>query len=83
MWIPFALINTELAEVRTDVAGVQGLHNMAISLPQIASAVVCAVLLAVLDLFGVERGAVWLLRLAAVPVAWSAWLIWELDEATN
>ncbi|TQN63947.1 General alpha-glucoside permease, partial [Colletotrichum shisoi] len=38
MWVPFALINTELAEVRTGVAGVQGLHNMAISLPQVASA---------------------------------------------
>ncbi|KAJ0164775.1 hypothetical protein CTA2_230, partial [Colletotrichum tanaceti] len=38
MWVPFALINTELAEVRTGVAGVQGLHNLAISLPQVASA---------------------------------------------
>ncbi|CCF42207.1 general alpha-glucoside permease [Colletotrichum higginsianum] len=81
MWVPFALINTELAEVRTGVAGVQGLHNMAISLPQVASALVCAAVLAGLDLLGVGRDAVWLLRLAAVPVAWSAWLIWRLDGA--
>ncbi|KAK1975226.1 general alpha-glucoside permease [Colletotrichum cereale] len=81
MWVPFALINTELAEVRTGVAGVQGLHNMAISLPQVASALVCAVVLAGLDLLGVGRDVVWLLRLAAVPIAWSAWLIWRLDGA--
>lgn len=80
MWVPFALINTELAEGRTNVAGVQGLHNMAISLPQVASALVCAIVMLGLDLLGVERGAVWLLRLAAVPVAWSAWLIWRLDR---
>ncbi|OHE97125.1 general alpha-glucoside permease [Colletotrichum orchidophilum] len=79
MWIPFALINTELAHVRTGVAGVQGLHNMAISLPQVASALVCAAVLAGLDSVGVGRGAVWLMRLAAVPVAWSTWLIWRLD----
>ncbi|KAF5017641.1 hypothetical protein F66182_10406, partial [Fusarium sp. NRRL 66182] len=35
MWIPFALINTELAKTHTGVAGVQGMHNMAISLPQV------------------------------------------------
>ncbi|WDK20949.1 general alpha-glucoside permease [Colletotrichum graminicola] len=81
MWVPFALVNTELAEVRTGVAGVQGLHNMAISLPQVASALICAVLLAGLDLLGVERDAVWLLRLAAAPFAWSAWLIWRLGRA--
>ncbi|KAJ4386815.1 hypothetical protein N0V93_009713 [Gnomoniopsis smithogilvyi] len=82
MWIPFALINTELAQMRTGVAGVQGLHNMAISLPQVASALVCGVVLAGIGLFGDGRGGgvVWLLRLAAVPVAWSAWLIWQLDR---
>ncbi|KAF1949742.1 MFS general substrate transporter [Byssothecium circinans] len=79
MWVPFALINTELAEVRTGVAGVHGLHNMAISLPQVASALVCAVVLAGLDFLEIGRDVVWLLRLAAVPVAWSAWLIWRLD----
>uniref|UniRef100_L7JPI1 General alpha-glucoside permease n=1 Tax=Pyricularia oryzae (strain P131) TaxID=1143193 RepID=L7JPI1_PYRO1 len=79
MWVPFALINAELAELRTGVAGVQGLHNMAVSLPQIASALVCAAVLGALRLAGVDGGAVWLLRLAAVPVAWSAWLIWRLD----
>ncbi|KAI6351460.1 hypothetical protein MCOR25_009917 [Pyricularia grisea] len=81
MWVPFALINAELAELRSGVAGVQGLHNMAVSLPQIVSALVCAAVLGGLHLVGVENGAVWLLRLAAVPVAWSAWLIWQLDDA--
>lgn len=69
MWVPFALINTELAELgSTGVAGAQGLHNMAVSLPQVASA-----------LLGMAHGAVWLLRLAAVAVGWSTWLIWRLD----
>ncbi|TLD19229.1 hypothetical protein PspLS_09916, partial [Pyricularia sp. CBS 133598] len=81
MWVPFALINAELAELRSGVAGVQGLHNMAVSLPQIASALVCAAVLGGLHLLGVDGGAVWLLRLAALPVAWSAWLIWQLDGA--
>ncbi|KAI6598886.1 hypothetical protein MCOR06_001442 [Pyricularia oryzae] len=69
MWVPFALINAELAELRTGVAGVQGLHNMAVSLPQIASALVCAAVLGALRLAGVDGGAVWLLRLAA-KMAW-------------
>ncbi|TLS25158.1 hypothetical protein PpBr36_07939, partial [Pyricularia pennisetigena] len=81
MWVPFALINAELAELRSGVAGVQGLHNLAVSLPQIASALVCAAVLGGLRLVGVDGGAVWLLRLAAVPVASSAWLTWRLDGA--
>ncbi|TLS26493.1 hypothetical protein PpBr36_04266 [Pyricularia pennisetigena] len=80
MWVPFALVNTELASLRTGVAGVQGLHNMALSLPQVGSALLCAFVLAGLDMLGVAHGAVWLLRLAAVPVAWSTWLIWRLNE---
>ncbi|TLD04534.1 uncharacterized protein PgNI_11885 [Pyricularia grisea] len=79
MWIPFALINRELATSRVGVAGVHGLHNMAISLPQLASGLICAVLLAALGLLGVQGGSSLLLRLAAVPVGWSAWLIWRLD----
>ncbi|ELQ39346.1 hypothetical protein OOU_Y34scaffold00502g22 [Pyricularia oryzae Y34] len=80
MWVPFALINTELAELgSTGVAGAQGLHNMAVSLPQVASALLCACVLAGLDMLGMAHGAVWLLRLAAVPVGWSTWLIWRLD----
>ncbi|KAH8844069.1 hypothetical protein MCOR27_008544 [Pyricularia oryzae] len=80
MWVPFALINTELAELgSTGVAGAQGLHNMAVSLPQVASALLCACVLAGLGMLGMAHGAVWLLRLAAVPVGWSTWLIWRLD----
>ncbi|TLD33683.1 hypothetical protein PspLS_01039 [Pyricularia sp. CBS 133598] len=80
MWVPFALVNTELASLCTGVAGAQGLHNMAISLPQVASALVCAVVLAGLDILGMEHGAIWLLRLASIPVGWSTWLIWRLDD---
>lgn len=82
MWIPFALINRELATSRVGMAGIHGLHNVAISLPQLASALFCAVLLADLGLLGVQGGPSLLLRLAAVPVGWSAWLIWRLDHDT-
>ncbi|KAK2056992.1 MFS general substrate transporter [Colletotrichum caudatum] len=81
MWVPFALINSELAEIPTGVAGIQGLHNMAISLPQIISSLLCSAVLAGLDLLRVGGSVVWLLRLAAVPIAWSAWLIWQLSKA--
>ncbi|KAK1565946.1 general alpha-glucoside permease [Colletotrichum navitas] len=81
MWVPFALINTELAEIPIGVAGVQGLHNMAISLPQIISSLLCSAVLAGLDLLRVGGNVVWLLRLAAVPIAWSAWLIWQSIKA--
>ncbi|TLS27895.1 hypothetical protein PpBr36_02067 [Pyricularia pennisetigena] len=79
IWVPFALINTEISSLPAGTAAIQGLHNMAISVPQVASAVGCAVVLVGLDILGILNSAAWLLTLAAVPVGWSAYLIWRLE----
>ncbi|KAG7050811.1 sucrose transporter [Colletotrichum scovillei] len=80
MWAPFALISAEISEISvgkqdSEVAWILGLHNMAISLPQIGSTLVCAVLLAVLKILGVEDSVAWIFRLASIAVFWSAYLI--------
>lgn len=80
MWAPFALISAEISEIsacKTDVevAWIMGLHNMAISLPQIGSGLVCALLLAGFQWLNVEDSVAWVFRLASVAVFWSAYLI--------
>lgn len=80
MWAPFAMISTEICGLSTDnmdveVAWMLGLHNMAISLPQIGSSLICALLLAGFQLLDVEDSVAWVFRLASVPVFWSAYLI--------
>ncbi|KAK1521676.1 hypothetical protein CPAR01_14593 [Colletotrichum paranaense] len=80
MWAPFALISAEISELSvgkqdSDVAWILGLHNMAISLPQIGSTLVCAVILAVLKVLGVEDSVAWIFRLSSIAVFWSAYLI--------
>ncbi|KAI3527539.1 hypothetical protein CSPX01_16892 [Colletotrichum filicis] len=80
MWAPFALISAEISKLSvgkqdSDVAWILGLHNMAISLPQIGSTLVCAVILAVLKVLGVEDSVAWIFRLSSIAVFWSAYLI--------
>ncbi|KAL0930180.1 uncharacterized protein CTRU02_215000 [Colletotrichum truncatum] len=83
MWIPFALISTEISEAfigkpYEEVGRIMGLHNMAISLPQIGSTLVCAILLAVLKLLNVADSVAWVFRLASVAVFYSVYLIQKL-----
>ncbi|GJD02329.1 sucrose transporter [Colletotrichum higginsianum] len=78
MWVPFALINAEIADMRNPssalyVPGEQagwilGMHNMAISLPQLASALVCSVLFKVFESFRVLDGVAWAFRLSGVAM---------------
>lgn len=82
MWVPFAIISAEISALSTrnpdsDVAGILGLHNMAMSLPQIGSTLVWALLFAVLKLYQLEDSVAWVFRLASVPVFWSAYLIYR------
>lgn len=82
MWAPFALISSEICELSmcntdVEVASILGLHNMAISLPQIGSSLVCAVLLAGFQFLNVVDSVAWVFRLAGVPVFWSAYLIYK------
>ncbi|KAL2883808.1 hypothetical protein SGCOL_000956 [Colletotrichum sp. CLE4] len=67
MWAPFALISAEISELSvgkqdSEVAWILGLHNMAISLPQIGSTLLCAVLLAVLKGLAVQDSVAWIFR---------------------
>ncbi|TDZ67382.1 General alpha-glucoside permease [Colletotrichum trifolii] len=83
MWVPFALVSADIAEVSAgtperEVAWILGLHNMAISLPQIGSTLVCAVLLALCKALNVTNSVAWVFRLASIPVFYSAWLIFKL-----
>ncbi|TDZ17597.1 General alpha-glucoside permease [Colletotrichum orbiculare MAFF 240422] len=83
MWVPFALVSADIAEVSAgtperEVAWILGLHNMAISLPQIGSTLVCAVLLALCKALDVTNSVAWVFRLASIPVFYSAWLIFKL-----
>ncbi|WQF81099.1 Putative MFS transporter superfamily [Colletotrichum destructivum] len=78
MWVPFALINAEIADMRGPssalyVPGEQagwilGMHNMAISLPQLASALVCSVLFKVFESFRVLDGVAWAFRLSGIAM---------------
>ncbi|KAK1687763.1 major facilitator superfamily domain-containing protein [Colletotrichum godetiae] len=82
MWAPFALISAEISELSvgkqdSEVAWILGLHNMAISLPQIGSTLLCAVLLAVLKGLAVQDSVAWIFRLASIAVFWSAYLIYK------
>ncbi|KAI9163203.1 alpha-glucoside permease [Paramyrothecium foliicola] len=82
MWIPYAIISDEVSELSAgkpdgDVAWILGLHNMAISLPQIGSTLMCALLLAALKSLHVEDSVAWVFRLASVPVFSSAYLIYK------
>ncbi|KAK9774864.1 putative Sucrose transporter [Seiridium cardinale] len=83
-WVPFALVGAEVSELSTanpdqQTALVMGLHNTAISLPQIASALTCALVLALLRLFDVAYSVAWVFRLASMIVFWSSYLIYKLD----
>ena len=78
MWVPFALISAEIAEMQSpsspwytpgkQTGWVLGMHNMAISLPQVVSAVVCALTFKIFDDFWILDGVAWAFRLAGVAM---------------
>lgn len=66
-WVPFTLINDRLAEEELDAGLVMSLHNVAISLPQILSALLTGCILWVLRSWGVGDEVGILLSLTALP----------------
>ncbi|KAI1859473.1 hypothetical protein JX265_010476 [Neoarthrinium moseri] len=83
MWIPFALISAEISQPSPSKLGgktgwILGLHNMAMSLPQIVSAILCAVILGALRWLNIGDGIAWIFRLASIAVFYSAYLINKL-----
>ena len=90
LWAPYAIIGTEIARKNEQEQGlgiaetgstegaqagsVMSLHNMAISLPQIAAALACSVIFWLARGAGSIDGAAWVLRaggLAALGAAWT------------
>jgi solute carrier family 45 protein 1/2/4 len=66
-WVPFTLINEHLLEDELDAGTVMSLHNVAISLPQILSALLTGCVLWVLRILGATDESRILLSLTAVP----------------
>ncbi|KAG6036922.1 hypothetical protein E4U41_005425 [Claviceps citrina] len=88
IWAPHAIIGAHISasgrvggaapkcEVRPGI--VVGLHNAAVSAPQIVSAACCGLLFWMLD--GVSEDVIgWALRVAALSTLAAAWLIGQLD----
>ncbi|KAG4433715.1 hypothetical protein IFR05_010796 [Cadophora sp. M221] len=93
-WIPFSIISFEVSretelrsldeELKPDeksdhTATILGLQNMAISVPQIFSALVCAVMFKFFEIVDVRDGAAWVLRFSGVAACFAAYLTKELD----
>jgi solute carrier family 45 protein 1/2/4 len=61
-------------EGRERTAAILGLHNMAISVPQIISALFCAFLFRSFEIIGVKNGAAWVFRCAGLAAGYAAFL---------
>ncbi|KAI1337283.1 major facilitator superfamily domain-containing protein [Xylariaceae sp. FL0016] len=95
-WAPFALISSEISRIESDrsrvvvqeldphseiKAGVViGLHNVAIAAPQVLSALLCSLVLRILQGFAVDDVYGWLLRMAGVPALIAAYLLRHMEE---
>jgi solute carrier family 45 protein 1/2/4 len=96
LWAPYAIIGQELAakqnkqpenesaEVKIsdeNQAGViMSLHNTAISMPQIAAALVCSAIFWISKMAGSEDGVAWCLRAGGLAALAAAWVSLDLDE---
>ncbi|KUJ12457.1 uncharacterized protein LY89DRAFT_592608 [Mollisia scopiformis] len=94
LWVPYAIIGQELtakqdrlreigtAELESpdeNPAGlIMSLHNMAISLPQIAAALVCSVILWLSD---GQNGLAWCLRAGGLAALGAAWTLLSLEDS--
>ena len=79
-WVPFTLINEHLLEDGLDAGIVTSLHNVAISLPQILSALLTACILWVARLLGATNELEILLSLTAVPSLLAAYYASRIDR---
>jgi len=64
---------------RGQTAAILGLHNMAISVPQIISALFCAFLFRSFEVIGVKDGAAWVFRFAGLAAGYAAFLTKNLE----
>lgn len=79
-WAPFTLINEHLIEEKLDAGIVMSLHNVAISLPQILSALLSGCALWVLRVLGVTDELRILLSLTIIPSLLAAYQAARIKE---
>jgi|SRR5690242_19822073 len=95
-WVPYALISTEIASLKAEregsdglvekevgsavdwtdesTAGIMGIHNMAISLPQIFAALGCSFLFKLVEMSRRDDPAAFAFKFAGVMAALAAWM---------
>lgn len=85
LWAPFAIIGIEIAKssngtennlspLTNDAGLILSLHNIAISAPQIISALVCSGIFWLARLMGSTDATGWTLRIGGVAALGAAWL---------
>jgi solute carrier family 45 protein 1/2/4 len=95
LWVPFTLIGEDIANrriqnakvmegelqpIQQDQAGaIMGLHNCAISAPQIFAALASSAIFWLAKTFGIEDGIGWVLRSGACASLIAGWLASRLD----
>lgn len=95
LWAPFAIIGAEIAVRRrtlgaedweqssADGAGaIMGLHNTAISAPQILAALVCSVIFSIVQATGSQGGTAWVLRAGGCATLVAAYLTSTMKDWT-
>lgn len=95
LWAPFAIIGAEIAVRRrtlgtedwerssADGAGaIMGLHNTAISAPQILAALVCSVIFSIVQATGAQGGTAWVLRAGGCATLVAAYLTSTMKDWT-
>jgi solute carrier family 45 protein 1/2/4 len=96
LWVPFAMIGQEIATrqeqnanimegdigpAQQDQAGaIMGLHNTAISLPQIIAALTSSVIFWIVKSLGSEDGIGWVLRVGGCAALVASWLSSRMER---
>ena len=93
VWAPFAIIGSEIAELeeediektdnviqRKNAASIMGLHNAAISAPQILAALVSSLIFWAAHVVRSENGMQWVFALCTVTSLVSAYMAKVLDD---
>ena len=60
----------------TQAASVIGIHNAAISAPQVVSALVCSAVFGIVNALGWRDGTAWVMRIGGVAALGAGWLCW-------
>jgi len=85
LWAPYCLIGVVLSRRQRldcqdipETGAVMGLHNAAISAPQVFSALICSTVFALFS--GAEAGVIWALRIGGCWTVVAIYLSWKLTD---